>query len=81
MVVTASTPRNAASGSTIRNNLDKPGVTNEVPALDDHCAPVVAKAGRFDFSPSGEGVTTSFGRDGFTAKLASEFVDHWRKIE
>ena|SRR5438552_1486380 len=66
---------------TIRNNLDEPGVTTEVPALEDHCARVISKDGRFNFSPPGEGVTTSFGREGFTAKLGSEFVDHWRKIE
>ena len=66
---------------TVRNNLDKPGVDTEVPALEDHCARVISKDGRFNFSPPGEGVTTSFGREGFTAKLDSEFVDHWRKIE
>jgi hypothetical protein len=66
---------------TIRNNLDKPGITTEVPALEDHCAPVISKNGRFNFSPPGEGVATSFGRQGFTARLGTEFVDHWRKIE
>ena len=66
---------------TIRNNLDRPGVITEVPALEDHCARVISKNGRFNFSPPGEGVTTSFGREGFTARLGSEFVDHWRKIE
>lgn len=66
---------------TIRSNLDKPGVTTEVPAPEDHCARVIARKGRFQFSPPGEGVTTSFGREGFTARLGGEFVDHWRKIE
>ena len=66
---------------TIRNNLDTPGVTTEVPALEDHCTRVISKNGRFDFSPPGEGVATSFGREGFTAKLGSAFVDHWRKIK
>jgi len=66
---------------TIRSNLDKPGVTTEIPALNDHCAHVTSSNRRFKFSPPGEGVTTSFGSDGFTAKLGSEFVDHWRKIE
>jgi hypothetical protein len=65
---------------TIRNNLDKPGVTNEAPAVTDHCAPVTSKDGRFNFSPPGEGVEVSFGAEGFTAKIGSEFVDHWRKI-
>ena len=65
---------------TIRNNLDKPGVTNEGPAVADHCTPVSAKEGRFNFSPPGEGVEVSFGADGFTAKIGGEFVDHWKKI-
>jgi hypothetical protein len=65
---------------TIRNNLDKPGVTNEAPAVTDHCAPVISKDGRFNFSPPGEGVDVSFGAEGFTAKIGNEFVDHWRKI-
>ncbi len=65
---------------TIRNNLDKPGVTNEAPAVTDHCAPVTAKDGRFSFSPPGEGVEVSFGAEGFIAKIGGEFVDHWRKI-
>jgi hypothetical protein len=65
---------------TIRNNLDKPGVTNEAPAVTDHCAPVTSKDGRFNFSPPGEGVEVSFGPEGFTAKIGGEFVDHWRKI-
>jgi hypothetical protein len=65
---------------TTRKDLDKPGVTNDVPAVSDHCAPVAVKNGRFNFSPPGEGVDVSFGSDGFTAKLGSEFVDHWRKV-
>lgn len=65
---------------TTRNNLDKPGVTNEVPVVTDHCTAVTLKNGRFNFSPPGEGVTASFGKDGFTAKIGGEFVDHWQKI-
>jgi len=65
---------------TTRNNLYKPGVTNEAPAVTDHCAPVTSKDGRFNFSPPGEGVEVSFGAEGFTAKIGGEFVDHWRKI-
>jgi hypothetical protein len=65
---------------TIRNNLDKPGVTNEAPVVTDHCAAVTSKDGRFNFSPPGEGVEVSFGAEGFTAKIGGEFVDHWRKI-
>lgn len=65
---------------TIRNNLDKPGVTNEAPAVADHCTHVVTKDGRFNFSPPGEGVDVSFGPEGLTAKIGGEFVDHWKKI-
>ena len=65
---------------TIRNNLDKPGVTSEAPPLSDHCTPVTSKNGRFNFSPPGEGVAVSFGAEGFTAKIGTEFVDHWKKI-
>jgi hypothetical protein len=65
---------------TIRNNLDKPGVTNGAPAVTKHCTPVTSKNGRFNFSPPGEGVEVSFGTEGFTARIGGEFVDHWRKI-
>ena len=65
---------------TIRKDLDKPGVTNEVPPLTDHCTPVTSKDGRFNFSPPGEGVEVSYGTDGFTASIGGEFVDHWTKI-
>ena len=65
---------------TIRNNLDKPGVTNEAPVVKDHCAPVTAKDGRYKFSPPGEGVEVNFGTEGFTAKISGDFVDHWTKI-
>ena len=65
---------------TIRNNLDKPGVTNEPPAVTNHCTPVTSKNGRFKFLPPGEGVEVSFGAADFTARIGGEFVDHWRKI-
>ena len=65
---------------TTRNNLDKPGVTNELPEVTDHCTPVTKRDGRFDFSPPGEGASVSFGPDGFTATIGTEFVDHWRKV-
>ena len=65
---------------TIRKDLDKPGVTNEAPPVTDHCTPVSSKGGRFDFSPPGEGVEVSYGREGFTATIVGEFVDHWKKI-
>ena len=65
---------------TIRNSLDKPGVTNEAPTVTDHCTTVTVENGRFNFSPPGEGVEVSFGEEGFTAKIGGEFVDHWRKI-
>jgi hypothetical protein len=65
---------------TTRKNLDKQGVTNEAPAVTDHCAAVTVRDGRFNFSPPGEGVEVSFGLEGFTAKIGGEFVDHWKKI-
>jgi hypothetical protein len=65
---------------TTRNNLDKPGVSNEAPAVTNHCSPVTLKDGRLDFEPAGEGVVESFDRDGFTATAAGQFVDHWKKI-
>lgn len=66
---------------TIRKDLDKPGVTSEAPPVSDHCTPVASKDGRFDFSPPGEGVMVSYGAEGFTASIAGEFVDHWRKLQ
>nr|AAK01328.1 unknown [uncultured bacterium HB1-38] len=66
---------------TTRNNLDKPGVTNEAPEVNDHCAPVTSKGRQFNFAPPGEGVTVSFGPGGFTATISNEFVDHWNKIQ
>lgn len=65
---------------TTRNNLDKPEVTNEVPSVTDQCTPVTSKNRRFNFSPPGEGADVSFGPEGFTAQIGTEFVDHWRKI-
>jgi hypothetical protein len=65
---------------TTRKDLDKPGVTNEAPTVTDHCTAVASKDGRFNFSPPGEGVEVSFGEEDFTAKIGSEFVDHWKKI-
>jgi hypothetical protein len=65
---------------TIRNNLDKPGVSNEAPAVANHCTPVISKGGRYIFSPPGEGVEVSVGAEGFAAKIGGEFVDHWTKI-
>ena len=65
---------------TTRNNLDKPGVTNEAPEVTEHCTPVTSKNGRFNFSPPGEGIAMSIGQDGFTAKIGDEFVDPWRTI-
>ena len=65
---------------TIRKDLDQPGVTNAAPALREHCAPVTLQGARFNFSPPGEGVETSYDREGFSAKIEGEFVDHWRKI-
>lgn len=66
---------------TTRNNLDKPGVTNEGPPVTNHCNPVVSKDGRTVFVPPGEGgIETSFEGDGFTADIPGQFVDHWQKV-
>jgi hypothetical protein len=65
---------------TTRNNLDKPGVSNEAPAVTNHCSPVTLKDGRIVFEPAGEGVVESFDKDGFTATVTGQFVDHWKKI-
>src|SRR5262249_51546830 len=66
---------------TTRNNLDKPGVTNEAPAVSDHCTTVTVKDGRFNFSPPGEDGEVSVGAEDFTARIGGQFVDHWRKIQ
>ena len=65
---------------TTRNNLDHPGVTNELPSLTDHCSRITSKNGRIVFAPPGEGVQSTFDKNGFTAIIAGQFVDHWRKI-
>ena len=65
---------------TTRNNLDSPGVTNDAPPVRDHCSRITAKDGRIVFAPPGEGVESSFDEDGFTAVIAGQFVDHWRKV-
>jgi len=67
---------------TVRNNLDKPGVSNEAPAVTNHCSPVTLKDGRIVFEPAGEGVVLSFDTDGFTATATGQlrFVDHWKKL-
>jgi len=65
---------------TTRNNLDKPGVSNEAPAVTNHCSPVTLKDGRIVFEPAGEGVVLSFDKDGMTATAAGQFVDHWKKL-
>jgi hypothetical protein len=65
---------------TLRNNLDKPGASNEAPAVTKHCSPATPKDGRIVFEPAGEGVVESFEKDGFTATAAGQFVDHWKKL-
>lgn len=65
---------------TLRNNLDKPGVSNEAPAVTNHCSPITQRDGRIVFEPAGEGVVLSFDKDGFTATVAGQFVDHWKKL-
>jgi hypothetical protein len=66
---------------TIRNNLDSAGVTFEGPPVTNHCATVTWDKGGFSYSPPGESVEVIFKSDGFTAKIAGEFVDHWKKLK
>lgn len=66
---------------TIRNNLDSAGVTYKGPPVTNHCATVTWNKGGFSYSPPGESVDVIFQPDGFTAKIAGEFVDHWKKIK
>lgn len=65
---------------TSRNNLDGPGLTNEAPPVTDHCTRVTSMDGRLVFAPPGEGVESRFDKDGFTAIIPGQFVDHWRKV-
>lgn len=65
---------------TTRNNLDGPGLTNEAPPVTDHCARVTSKDSQIVFAPPGEGVESRFDKDGFTAIIPGQFVDHWRKV-
>ena len=65
---------------TTRNNLDMPGVTNEAPAVSSHCIPIMKAGDKLIFAPPRESVTTTFGRNGFTAVIEGQFTDHWRKI-
>jgi len=65
---------------TTRNNLDSPGVTNEAPPVTSHCTGITSRDGRLVFAPPGEGVESSFDKDGFTASIPGQFVDYWRKI-
>ncbi len=66
---------------TIRNNLDSAGVTYNGPVVTNHCATVTWNKSGFSYSPPGESVDVIFRSDGFTAKIAGEFVDHWKKIK
>jgi len=65
---------------TTRNNIDAPGVTNEVPPVSSHCTPIKKAGEKLIFAPPGESVITTYDRQGFTAVIAGQFTDHWRKI-
>ena len=67
--------------NTIRNNLDSAGVTYNAPVVTNHCATVTWSKGGFSYSPPGEAVDVIFSKDGFTAKIAGEFVDYWKKLK
>ena len=66
---------------TIRNNLDSAGVTYNGPVVTNHCATVKWTKGGFSYSPPGEGVDVIFKSEGFTAMIAGEFVDYWKKVK
>lgn len=66
---------------TIRSNLDSAGVTYNGPVVTNHCATVTWSKGGFSYSPPGESVDVIFREDGFTAKIAGEFVDYWKKLK
>ena len=65
---------------TLKNDVGKPGVSNEAPAVTRHCSPVTLKDRRIVFEPVGEGVVLSFDKDGLTATAAGQFVDHCKKL-
>ena len=65
---------------TIRNNLDAPGLTNVAPPVADHCTPITVAQDKVVFAPPGESVTTTYDRGGFTAIIAGQFTDRWRKV-
>ena len=65
---------------TIRSNLDSAGVTYNGPVVRNHCASVTWNKDGFSYSPPGESVAVIFRTDGFTARIAGEFVDYWKKI-
>jgi hypothetical protein len=64
----------------LKNNVGKPGVSNEALAVTKRCSPVTLKDGRIVFEPVGEGVVLTFDKDGLTATAAGQFVDHWKKL-
>jgi len=66
---------------TIRDNLDSAGATYNGPVVANHCATVTWLKGGFSYSPPGESVEVIFRSGGFTAKIAGEFVDYWKKVK
>lgn len=65
---------------TVRNEIDAPGVSTEAPQVTDHCTSIGVREGKVVFSPPGEGVTTSFDYNGFTATVDKELTDTWIKL-
>lgn len=65
---------------TVRNEIDVPGITNEAPPITNHCTPLKIHDGKIVFAPPGEGVTTTFDRNGFTAVIEGELSDTWIKL-
>jgi len=64
----------------LQNNLGKPGPSNEVPAAANACSPVTVKDGKVTFQEPGQTPLLSFDKNGLTATVAGQFVDHWREL-
>jgi hypothetical protein len=63
----------------IRNNWNTPGVTNDIPPVSSHCAPVTRDGDTIRFPAPGEPVVRTFERDSFVS-VCNGIIDHWRKV-
>lgn len=65
---------------TIHNNLSTPGVTNAIPPVSSHCAPITKDGDKIAFPAPGERLVRTFERKAFVSVSKGRFTDHWRKI-